>query len=529
MKSPFRNLFSRPSTQGTVSDGTTPGAQVGLYEEEATTQLVRLLTKFPDLDEVLKQAGIRRDKLRVLLYDDEIAQACETRLDALLAVPMRLEPSEDQSGALLRDILKPVLRDAITGAWQARLFGYSVLEAVYFQRSDGKIGLKYLGEKPFEWFEPKPDGRLMYFPDDGSGGSTGVEVDQRYKFFLTRSRPTYRQPYGEALLSRLYWSWFFRTNGWKFWAKFLERFGSPLLVGKSTDPKEMVKALLLAHSQAVVGIDRDDSVEAVGASGGNNGQAFDGFEAALIRRIQKVVLGQTLTSGTDNGSGNRALGQVHDAVRTDKRDSDIQLVQETVQRVVDALCELNGLEKHEVVFADETGLEAARATRDKDLYTIGVRFDKGYLQDNYGLREEDFTLSGETPGAGAPPSQPGDGGAANPGKPGDAQPASNQSSGAQAAQTSPRLFTRFTKGDAQFTEQQQVVEVAADDSQQAAGTPLGDAVKKAVLSASSPEDLEDRLFALIGNQISREEFRLVTERALYAADVLGYVHGDGKV
>ena len=108
MKSSFRNLFSRPSTQGTVSDGTTPGAQVGLYEEEATTQLVRLLTKFPDLDEVLKQAGIRRDKLRVLLYDDEIAQACETRLDALLAVPMRLEPSEDQSGALLRDILKPL-------------------------------------------------------------------------------------------------------------------------------------------------------------------------------------------------------------------------------------------------------------------------------------------------------------------------------------------------------------------------------------------------------------------------------------
>ena len=54
-------------------------------------------------------------------------------------------------------------------------------------------------------------------------------------------------------------------------------------------------------------------------------------------------------------------------------------------------------------------------------------------------------------------------------------------------------------------------------------------MKKAVLAATSPEDLEDRLFALIGDQVSREEFRLVTERALYAADVLGYVHSEGKV
>lgn len=73
------------------------------------------------------------------------------------------------------------------------------------------------------------------------------------------------------------------------------------------------------------------------------------------------------------------------------------------------------------------------------------------------------------------------------------------------------------------------MEEAADASQLVAGTPLGDAVKKAVLAATSPEDLEDRLFALIGDQVSREDFRLVTERALYAADVLGYVHSEGKV
>jgi hypothetical protein len=515
------------------------GAQVGLYEEEATSQLVRLLTKMPDLDEVLKQAGIKRDRLRVLLYDDEIAQATETRLDSLLATPVRLEPSEGKDAELLMEILEPVKRDILSAAFQARLFGYSVAEAVYVQRDDGKVGLRYLGEKPFEWFEPRPDGKLMYFPDDGSGGSTGVEVDQKFKFFLTRCRPTYRNPYGEALLSRLYWPWFFRQNGWKFWAKFLERFGSPLLVGKSTDPKEMVKALLLAHSQAVIGIDREDEVAALGAGQGNTGQAFDGFEAALLRRIQKVVLGQTLTSGTDNGSGNRALGQVHDTVRTDKRNSDIQLVLPTVQAVVNALCELNGFGKFEVVFGDEVGLESDRAVRDKDLYAVGVRFEKGYFQDQYDLREEDFTLSSEAPAVGSPPPNAPEGGAANPGQQQasgsgtdkkDAGAAPTQDTGAKATQGPPRLFSNATKSEGKFTAQQEVIEGQADAALGGAGMPIGrDKLRSAVLGATDPDDLADRLFAVLGDTVSAEEFRKVLEQSLFAADVIGYVHGEGKV
>jgi hypothetical protein len=43
--------------------------------------------------------------------------------------------------------------------------------------------------------------------------------------------PTYRQPYGRALYSQLYWPWFFRKMGWQFWMKFLERWGTPFLVG----------------------------------------------------------------------------------------------------------------------------------------------------------------------------------------------------------------------------------------------------------------------------------------------------------
>jgi hypothetical protein len=72
-------------------------------------------------------------------------------------------------------------------------------------------------EKPMEWFEPKNDGRLIYRPD---GTGQEIEVDQVFKFFMTRRKATYKQPYGKALLTVVYWLDFFRKNGFKFWAKF---------------------------------------------------------------------------------------------------------------------------------------------------------------------------------------------------------------------------------------------------------------------------------------------------------------------
>lgn len=515
--------FKRTATSSAVQEAS---AQVGLFSEQAVDHLVAQLTRLQDPDEVLKQAGVRREMLQRLMYDDEIAQAFETRLDALLAVPMRLEPSEGDAAVKIEAILKPFLRDALAGVFNARPYGYSVLEAVYSQE-DGYIGLSYLAEKPFNWFEPRNDGTLRYFPADGSGGGAGVEVDQEYKFFLTRNRPTYKNPYGEALLSRLYWAWYFRTNGWKFWGKWLERFGSPLMVGKSGDPAKMVQALLLAHHNAAIGIGKEDEVSAVGAPSGNNGQAFESFEASVVRRIQKVVLGQTLTSGTDNGSGNRALGQVHETVRMDKRNSDIALVEATMQRVVDALCKLNGWEKHLIQFADGVGLEQARSERDKNLFAIGVRFEPNYFEDNYDLRAEDFTVQGGPDASGATPPQPGDGGAPNQGNESpDASGTPNTDVQATSKVLPPHLFTQFASSGKKFTAKQQEIENLADTALNV-GSPISpELVRAAVIAAENPQDLEQRLYALVGEAVNEDTWAETLERALFAADVLGYVHAE---
>lgn len=460
-----------------------------LYTQEAVTQFLTNFGKQPDIDEVLRKAGIARHKLRVLLDDDEIAQVVETRIDALLATPLRIEPSDTPEAENLNAILKEWFFEIATGAMSGLLYGYSVQEAVYELKPEGYIGLQWIGEKPMEWFEPKNDGRLIYRPD---GIGVESEVDQVFKFFLTRRKATYQQPYGKALLATLYWLFFFKQNGFKFWAKFLERFGTPILLGKckDTETEDMSRALLNAHAQSVLAIDIEDDVQILSTSGtsGTAGAAFESFNNQLIRQIQKVVLGQTLTSGTD-GVGSRALGQVHDNVRMDKLKSDIRLVTPTLQAVVDALCTLNGWGEYKVMLGEKPKpLNKDQAERDVHLKNAGANLSNAYFIREYGLQEGDLI---------------------------------------EASQVVPNQFTHVPKQAFSFkasanklTDAQQEVEELTDGQDDL--TLLNDAEIKQLIGASDgPEALAFNLMQLIP-KATKTEFTAKLDQALYAADVLGY-------
>ncbi|MBB4834987.1 phage portal protein family protein [Acinetobacter schindleri] len=461
-----------------------------LYTQEAVTQFLVNFGKQPDTDEVLRKAGITRHRLRVLLDDDEIAQVVETRIDALLATPLRVEPNDTDEAQKLNLILKEWFHEIATGAMNALFFGYSVQEAVYELKPEGYVGIQWIGEKPMQWFEPKNDGRLIYRPE---GMVAEHEVDQVFKFFLTRRKATYEQPYGKALLATLYWLFFFKQNGFKFWAKFLERFGTPILLGKckDTETEDMSRALLNAHAQSVLSIDADDDVQVLGTSGasGTAGAAFESFNNQLIRQIQKVVLGQTLTSGTD-GKGSYSLGQVHENVRMDKLKSDIRLVTPTLQAVVNALCALNGWGNYEVMLGEKPKpLNKDQAERDVHLKNAGANLSKEYFVREYGLQEGDLN---------------------------EQVPASfNQFSAL------PRQAFNFKASANKLSPEQQEVEELTD-GQDELQLLKPDQVKELIFKSDSPEALAYHLMQLIPGA-TQTQFTANLDQALYAADVLGYV------
>lgn len=465
-----------------------------LYSQEAVSQFYKL-SKQIDLDETLRKAGIKRHRLAILLDDDEISQAVETRVDALLATPFRFEPSDTPEAILLMKEIKKWFAEIATGSINALLFGYSVQEAVYEKANDGQIVIEWIGEKPMEWFEPKNDGRLIYRPE---GTGQEIEVDQVFKFFMTRRKATYKQPYGKALLTVVYWLDFFRKNGFKFWAKFLERFGTPILKGKckNSEPDDMNQALLNAHAQSVISIDADDEVEILAVqSSGNAGTSFETFNNTIIRQIQKVILGQTLTSGTD-GTGSRALGEVHDNVRKDKLNADIRLVTPTFQAIVDALCALNDWGKHEIILGEKSKqLNKDQAERDVKLKDAGAVFTTQYFIREYGLQEGDLVEN---------------------------LPNATQPTRFKVLPSRPFSFAASVK---KFSPEQQEIEELTNE--QASIELLSQAqVNELVQRSDTPQALAFNLMQLMPGA-SESTFTANLDQALYAADVYGYVTAQG--
>lgn len=462
-----------------------------LYSQQAVSQFYKL-SKQLDLDETLRKAGIKRHRLAILLDDDEISQAVETRIDALLATPFRIEPSDTDESLLLMKEIKEWFSEIATGSVNALLFGYSVQEAVYDQSDAGQIGLQWIGEKPMEWFEPKNDGQLIYRPE---GTGQELVVDQTFKFFLTRRKATYKQPYGKALLTVVYWLDFFRKNGFKFWAKFLERFGTPILLGKvggnENTCDEMNQALLNAHAQSVISIDAEDDVQILSASSTSNaGSSFETFNNTIIRQIQKVILGQTLTSGTD-GTGSRALGEVHENVRKDKLNADIRLVTPTFQAIVDALCTLNGWGKHEIILGEKSKqLNKDQAERDVKLKDAGAVFTNQYFIREYGLQEGDL-----------------------------AEAIPNTTPQPQFKAIPNRPFSFASTVNKLSAEQQELEELAKQNFKLLSDNDL----KDLILNSESIEELQTSLFA-IAKTADKSQFNEVLDRALFAADILGYMH-----
>ncbi len=477
-----------------------------LYSQQAEIAFLNFLTKMPDLDEVLRKAGVTRHRLSVLMYDDEIYQCVEKRQDKLESAPFKLEPSEGLPAQILTSELKKWWSELSLGTQDARWYGYSVLEAVYTKPElpslfiEGPnitpfIGWQWIGKKPMQWFEPKNDGRLMLL-QMYNNQHRDVECDQQFKHFLTQCKPSYENPYGEALFSRLYWLWFFKNGTTKFWAKFVERFGNPLLKGKSKNVEAMLKALLNAHASSVLSLNQDEDVDIITASSNGNGgsAAFESFDKKIERSIQKVVLGQTLTSGTDN-SGSRALGEVHLEVQNNKVNADIRMITSTIQAIIDALCALNGWERHIITIGDEQSLNADKADRDVKLKNAGANLTNQYFQREYGLQDGDV-----------------------------AEP--QQSLTSQQFKALPNRVFSFAADVKKLSVEQQEVEELTDaqklrllDQKQ---------VNDLLQMSASPEDVVFNLVQLIPDA-TKTEFTANLERALFQADVMGYVYSqEGK-
>lgn len=169
-------------------------------------------------------------------------------------------------------------------------------------------------------------------------------------------------------LRSLVWWWLLSTMDREWWTRFLDRYGSPFLVGKFESGDDASRSILeraFSYATKIGGlvVSRETDVEIQQAISGAAGDAFKAFLEVAQREKSKLVIGQTLSGDTQaQGLGTGATG-LHGEVRDDIRQFDArQLAQTLATQLAAPLLRLNGV-AHELDLAWGAGaIAAASAT-----------------------------------------------------------------------------------------------------------------------------------------------------------------------
>ncbi|HQP93133.1 MAG TPA: DUF935 family protein [Thermoanaerobaculia bacterium] len=153
--------------------------------------------------------------------------------------------------------------------------------------------------------------------------------------FLVMRHATKDSPWGAALLDEVYWAWWLKKNGLKFFAVFLDKWAQPTAIGKyrhrsggtdaekmnAADQTQLLGAIEAMQSEYGIVIPEGMAVELLEAT--RSGSAsYESFIGLLTRSQALAFLGEVDTSGAAKGPGSFAKAQVSNEVRLEKVELD---------------------------------------------------------------------------------------------------------------------------------------------------------------------------------------------------------------
>lgn len=359
-----------------------------------------VLTKLANPDEVLKMTGKGIECLSLIENTGDVATCIDSRKAGVTSLNWQLIHKNDKKYKEFYDELFKNQIDVfniINDILNAPLYGFQPIEIVW-EKAGNYIIPKEIQAKPQEWFFYNNDRELCF---KAKGHTNGIILSTySRKILCPRHKPTFKNPYGQALLSRCFWDVAFIKGGFEFWAKFMEKYGMPFLSGKypdgaSDEVKEQLLACLEKMAQDAVSVMPDNSTFEIkdAAAKSASAQIYEKFIIMCQKNISKNILGQTLT--TDAGEkGSYAIGKVHANVREDIIDSDKRMVEKEINLLIRWIHELNFNDNDypEFQLYEEEDVDMNLANRDKVLSETGVRFTKKYFVKTYGFEDDDIEI-----------------------------------------------------------------------------------------------------------------------------------------
>lgn len=351
----------------------------------------------PNPDPILKRMGKDISAYRELLSDGQVRSGVRRRKAAIKGLNWRItttnNPKTDEALNAIFEALP--LNRIITEMLNASLFGYQVSEVMWAEQNGLIVPVAIVGKKP-EWFVFDEQNQLRFRTKDNW---LEGELLPEHKFLLTTQEATQDNPYGLGDLALCFWAATFKKGGFKFWLEFVEKYGSPWLVGKhprqTAEPEKdsLADSLEAMIGTAIAVVPDDSSVEILEAAGkGTSSDSYERFLQFCKGEINIALLGQNQTTEQET---NRASAEAGLEVVKDIRNDDAAMLEETLSRLLQWICHYNFdvelLPKFE--FYEQEEINTDQVERDEKLYGLGVRFSKQYLERVYGFEEGDIELA----------------------------------------------------------------------------------------------------------------------------------------
>jgi phage gp29-like protein len=297
-------------------------------------------------------------------------------------------------------------RHACSHLLDSTLWPVSVLEKV-FRLENGRYVIDRLVPVPYHLFDFR-EGYLRIKDQDGDGQAltTTQDVDPNRYIVHRGHLLTTPDNYGGPFRSILFWT-LFCNNDRSWWIRFLDRFGSPFLVGKYDSKDSSAKDLLVkAFSAAThlfgLAVSKTVDIELKEASGGN-GDAFERFFLVARREQSKLIIGQTLSAEAANPGLGDGGSELHGQVRDDIRQFDAVMLLESAinDQLVKQLLYINGFSGQPPTInwgSASTAQLKAKVGIIKELYLAGAELeDESYkaLSAELGFAVKRRTFAGD--------------------------------------------------------------------------------------------------------------------------------------
>ena len=410
-----REIQSHPSR------GLTPSRLASILDQAEQGHLLAQFDLFEDMEEkdghIAAELGKRR---RALLVDWSVAP------------PDNPSAQERAAAQVLAELLSevPDFEDVLFDVTDAIGKGFACCEIEWHR--PGRYWLpKSVTHRPQSWFTVHRGFRqeLRLRSNTVVDGVAGEPLQPfGWVTHVHKAKSGYLER--TALCRQLVWPYLFKNYSVGDLAEFLEIYGIPVRIGKyhsgasEAEKMTLMRALVgIGHNAAGI-IPSGMELEFLDAASGDP-KAFELMMNWCERTQSKVILGATLTSGADGQSSTNALGNVHNEVRKDLRDSDIRQLCSTVTRdLLYPLAALNGLAPAGLrrcpVFrldVGETEDLAAYAEALPKLVAVGLQIPVQWAQEKLGIPQPEAGQAVLGVAAAAGPAGPGAVPAAVPGAP----------------------------------------------------------------------------------------------------------------